>query len=71
MSRVILKGDRVRHEESRTARHATAVSCGNEPSVQLVEMDGVVRAIEVRCACGETVTIEVDVAQQVAPGGAS
>ncbi|MEM1449990.1 MAG: hypothetical protein AAF957_05700 [Planctomycetota bacterium] len=71
MDKVILKSGRVRHEENRAGRHTTAVARGEQPEVRLVEVDGAVRAIEVRCACGETVTVEVDVAPGIAPGGAS
>lgn len=61
MDRVILKGNRVRHEESSHVRHAAAVARGDAPEVRLVELDGVVRALEVRCSCGDTITVELDV----------
>ena len=61
MGHVILKSGSVRREETSHVRHAAAVSRGTAPEVRLVEMGGVVRAIEVRCACGDTITVELDV----------
>ena len=66
MSRVILKSDRVQAQDSAAVRHAAAIARGAQPEVRVLEVDGVVRGLEVRCACGELVTVEL----QVPAGGA-
>ena len=61
MDGVILKGNQVRREQSSHARHAAAVARGTHPEVRLIELDGAVRALEVRCSCGDTITVELEV----------
>jgi len=73
MDPVILKSRAVQHQDNRATRHASAVAKGATPEVRLVAVDGVVRALEVRCACGSTTTVELDVEPTSRPsaGGAS
>lgn len=35
-------------------------SCGKSKQVQVLEDEGVIRAIEIRCSCGETTVIELE-----------
>lgn len=60
MDPVILKGRQVRREDGAAARRERAVSEGRQPHVRALEENGVVRAIEVRCACGDVVTVELE-----------
>jgi hypothetical protein len=53
MQPIIIKNRNVRIER-------TAAKCDSEKSVQLLEDRGAVRAIEIRCACGDTTIIELD-----------
>lgn len=69
MDPVILKGRRVRRDEGAAARRERAVQEGRQPEVRTLVEDGVVRALEVRCACGEIVTIKLEGADP-APTGA-
>ncbi|MEM8712386.1 MAG: hypothetical protein AAGG01_15650 [Planctomycetota bacterium] len=61
MEPVILKGRQVKREEAASKRIAAAVARGDRqpPSVRTLVVDGVVRAIEVTCSCGETTTIDL------------
>jgi hypothetical protein len=61
MSRVILKSDRVQAQDSAEVRRAAAIARGAQPEVRVLEVDGVVRGLEVRCSCGELVTVELQV----------
>ena len=49
----IIKNRRVRLE-------AKPRTCDGSKQVQLLEDEGVVRAIEIQCACGETTVIELE-----------
>lgn len=72
MDKVILKSRQVSREESPVVRRAQAMAGGAEASVRTVEENGVVRAIEVVCTCGDRVTIELTHKPAVAgsgPGG--
>ena len=69
MEPVILKGNRVRREEGPTGRRQRAAAEGRQPHVRALEQDGIVRAIEVRCSCGDIVTIELET--QAPPQGAA
>lgn len=69
MDGVILKGNLVRREQSSHARHAAAVAKGAHPEVRLIQLDGAVRALEVRCSCGDTITVELEVPTE--PEGAA
>jgi len=73
MNPVILKSRAVRREDSTASRHAAAVARGDDPEVKLVTVDGVVRALEVKCSCGATTVVELDVAtaRNTLTGGAS
>ena len=53
MQSIIIKNKHVRIER-------TAVKCSAEKSVQLLEDRGAVRAIEIRCSCGDTTVIELE-----------
>jgi len=64
MERVILKSRDVRHEESPGGRRPRAVHEGSQAEVRAISEDGVVRAIEVVCACGDRMTIQLDVAPE-------
>lgn len=70
MSRVILKSQQVRKQESAEVRRAAAIARGAQPEVRLLEVGGVVRGLEVRCACGELVTVELEVPRNGAVDGA-
>jgi len=61
MSRVILKSDRVQNQDPSETRRAAAIARGAQPEVRVLEVDGVVRGLEVRCSCGELVTVELQV----------
>ncbi|GEM_PF-3806810 len=61
MSRVILKSQQVQSHDSAENRHAAAIARGAQPEVRVLEVDGVVRGLEVRCSCGELVTVELQV----------
>ena len=74
MDRVILKGSHVRRDNSAVARRMAATASGAEPTVRCVQIDGRVAAIEVRCACGDTTTVELvldDPSRSQANGAAS
>ncbi|MEE2939464.1 MAG: hypothetical protein VX460_03665 [Planctomycetota bacterium] len=64
MERVILKSRDVRHEESPGGRRVRATQEGGQAGVRAISEDGVVRAIEVVCACGDRMTIQLDVAPE-------
>lgn len=64
MERVILKSRDVRHEESSCGRRARATQESGRAEVRAISEDGVVRAIEVVCACGDRMTIQLDVAPE-------
>ena len=64
MERVILKSRDVRHEESPGGRRTRAGQEGGRAEVRAVSENGVVRAIEVVCACGDRMTIQLDVAPE-------
>lgn len=64
MEKVILKSRDVRREESPTGRRVRAIQEGGKAEVRAVSENGVVRAIEVVCACGDRMTIQLDVAPQ-------
>ncbi len=61
MSRVILKSQHVQNQDSAETRRAAAIARGAQPEVRVLEVDGVVRGLEVRCSCGELVTVELQV----------
>jgi hypothetical protein len=69
MEPVILKGRQVKREEAPSRRFAAAVASGDKqpPSVRTLVVDGVVRALEVTCSCGEVTTIEL--MSTTTPGG--
>lgn len=71
MERVILKGRQVRREATPARRLAAQVASGDRkaPTVRTLVVDGVVRALEVTCSCGEVTT--VDLVTSPNPGGAS
>lgn len=57
MEPVILKRNQVQRTD---ARRAVGGQNGPvEPEIRTLLQDGVIRAIEVVCACGETVTVEL------------
>jgi len=60
MDPVILKGRQVRRDEGAAARRERAVHEGRQPEVRTLVEDGALRALEVRCACGEIVTIKLE-----------
>ena len=68
MEPVILKGRGIRREEAPSRRLAAEIATGKKspPKVRTLVVDGVVRSIEVTCACGETTTVEL-VAQSSTP----
>ncbi|MFT4539824.1 MAG: hypothetical protein ACI841_001356 [Planctomycetota bacterium] len=49
----IIKNRRVRLESK-------PLACNTNKQVQLLEDEGVLRAIEIHCSCGETTVIELD-----------
>ena len=61
MEPVILKGRQVRREQAKPQRIAQAVAMGDAcvPTVRSLMDDGVVRAIEVTCSCGEKTTVDL------------
>ncbi|QDV05035.1 hypothetical protein Poly30_05300 [Planctomycetes bacterium Poly30] len=61
MDPVILKGRQVKREEAPARKLAAAVASGEKqpPTVRTLVVDGVVRALEVTCSCGEVTTIEL------------
>ena len=61
MERVILKSRQVRHEESSGGRRVGATQESGRAEVRTISEDGVVRAIEVVCVCGDRMTIQLDV----------
>ena len=71
MSRVILKSQHVQSQDSAETRRAAAIARGAQPEVRVLEVDGVVCGLEVRCSCGELVTVELQVPPSVEqrPGG--
>ena len=64
MERVILKSRDVRHEESPSGRRVRATHEDGRAEVRAISENGVVRAIEVVCACGDRMTIELEVAPE-------
>ena len=60
MEPVILKSRHVRQDETTRARRARAGETCAEPEVRTLIDHGVVRAIEIVCACGETTTVQLD-----------
>lgn len=72
MSTVILKSDRVQNQNTAETRRAAAIARGAQPEVRVLEVDGVVHGLEVRCSCGELVTVELQVPPPAgAEGGVS
>lgn len=69
MEPVILKGRQVKREAAPSRRLAAAVASGEKqpPSVRTLVVDGVVKALEVTCSCGEVTTIELK--SEMNPGG--
>ncbi|MEM6674500.1 MAG: hypothetical protein AAF726_16760 [Planctomycetota bacterium] len=63
MNRVILKSSGLKHEPNAEPRYAGATGEERRPDVRIVEVDGVVRAIEIVCSCGERTTVEIEVAR--------
>jgi len=65
----IIKRNSVRFDENAppTARPNPKGSgrCAPTPGTRLVRADGVVRAIEVTCACGEVTVLELDYTESV------
>lgn len=62
MEKVILKSRQVRHEESPVSRRVHALDHGGHAEIRALKENGVVRAIEVICACGDHITIDLEVA---------
>lgn len=60
MDRVILKGRHVRREEGPIARRERAAGEGRPTEIRALEENGVVRTLEVRCSCGDVITIDLD-----------
>lgn len=60
MEKVILKKHAVRREESPMGRRAKSLEEGGRAEIRAVEENGVVRAIEVVCTCGDRITIELE-----------
>ena len=62
MQPIIVKGQRVQMKATPPGKNrAPASVCGaDEPAVQLLREDGVVHAIEVRCACGRPTVVQLD-----------
>jgi hypothetical protein len=58
----IVKRDQVRFDPDATARPAGQRSCANARGKQarLVRVEGIVRAIEFTCACGEVSLLELE-----------
>lgn len=72
----IIKRDRVRLAEGQPAPGAGADAGAGQPArgrhakeVELVRIDGEVRAIELRCRCGEVSVIELSYEPQPTEGG--
>lgn len=66
----IYKRDRVELESQRHrggATHAHASDAAPARSARLIEIGGVVRAIEFTCACGERTVLELEFDGAVAP----
>lgn len=65
----IIKHDRVRLDGQAAALPARGTTRnGGSKQVELLRVDGVVRAIQVTCACGEMTVIELDYAQETKGG---
>ena len=64
MERVILKSREVRHEESSCGRRAHDAVLGDRADLGPAALLGGARAIEVVCACGDRMTIQLDVAPE-------
>ena len=66
----VIKSERVRLEVA-PRRSRTESAC--EKSARLVHVDGVARAIEVRCSCGELTLLELEYPAETnpAPGPAT
>lgn len=60
MDPVILKGRNVRRDAGAAALRERAIQEGRQPEVRTLVEDGVLRALEVRCSCGEIVTIKLE-----------
>jgi hypothetical protein len=63
MTPAVLSGQQVKVSGD-TVRIGAPVSHGKhgEPTIQLVREDGVVRAIDITCGCGERIRIQCDYA---------
>lgn len=59
MEPVILKGKRVTREVGPAMQRKQAIARGEQSEVRALSQDGVLRAIEVRCSCGDVITIEL------------
>ena len=62
MDPVILKRHTIRSEESAAPQLASGKKVA--PKVRTLVVDGIVRSVEVTCACGETTTIELVVSEE-------
>ena len=60
MEPVILKGRRVTRTESSSRRPTQSDAHEGASEVRSLTQGGVLKAIEVRCSCGDVVTIELD-----------
>lgn len=54
MERAILKGDVIRHIGGHGGHGSTT-----EPRIRTLSHDGKVHAVEIRCDCGRTITLEL------------
>ena len=56
----IIKRNAVRLEERPARRESSAAACAPAQGARLLRTDGVVRAIEVTCSCGDVTVIELE-----------
>lgn len=70
--RSIIKKEHVRELEPGAARPAAAEPSGRRhaKSVELLDLDGRVHAIQLTCSCGEVSVIDLEYPEDPAPGGA-
>ena len=64
MIRSVIKRDSVK-VASELTRHADVAHAGSRAakSLRLLRIEGVVRAVEITCACGEVTVVELDYEQ--------
>lgn len=68
MDKVILKSRQVRREDGPALKRAHLMEHGARAEVRTISEGGIVRAIEVVCACGDVITVDLDVSQPQARG---